>query len=81
MRAAQRGDQRAAGVLIERYYGRIYSFVSHMGANGHAEDFTQEVFARALTALPRFNGTYQVGPWLLRIAKNLCIDESRREHF
>jgi RNA polymerase sigma-70 factor (ECF subfamily) len=81
VRAAQKGDKRAAGVLIERYYPRIYSFVSHMGANGHAEDFTQEVFARALSALPRFNGTYRVGPWLLRIAKNLCIDEARRETF
>lgn len=81
VRAAQKGDGRAASALIERYYPRVFSFVSYLGANGHAEDLTQEVFARALTALPRFNGTYQVGPWLLRIAKNLCIDESRRESF
>jgi RNA polymerase sigma-70 factor (ECF subfamily) len=81
VRAAQKGDGRAASALIERYYPRIFSFVSYLGANGHAEDLAQEVFARALTALPRFNGTYQVGPWLLRIAKNLCIDESRRESF
>lgn len=34
---------------------------------------------RALAAIHRFNGRFQFEPWLLRIAKNLVIDESRRE--
>ncbi|MCA1840390.1 MAG: sigma-70 family RNA polymerase sigma factor, partial [Actinobacteria bacterium] len=42
-------------------------------------DLTQEVFTRALGALGRFNGQYQFEPWLLRIARNLVIDESRRD--
>src|SRR5438270_13899053 len=75
----QRGRQEAATTLIERYYPRIYSFVSHVSyGRGNAEDLTQEVFARALKALNRFNGQYQFEHWLLRIAKNLCIDEARR---
>ncbi|MGH2717216.1 MAG: sigma-70 family RNA polymerase sigma factor [Actinomycetota bacterium] len=76
---AQLGDPEASSVLIERYYPRIYSFVSHLTyGRGSAEDLTQEVFARALKALGRFNGQYQFEHWLLRIAKNLCIDEARR---
>lgn len=76
---AQRGKADAASVLIERYYPRVYSFVSHLTyGRGSAEDLTQEVFARALKALGRFNGQYQFEHWLLRIAKNLCIDEARR---
>jgi len=76
---AQHGDPDASSVLIERYYPRIYSFVSHLTyGRGSAEDLTQEVFARALKALGRFNGQYQFEHWLLRIAKNLCIDEARR---
>lgn len=76
---AQQGDPGASAVLIERYYPRIYSFVSHLTyGRGSAEDLTQEVFARALKALGRFNGQYQFEHWLLRIAKNLCIDEARR---
>ena len=76
---AQRGQAEAASVLIERYYPRIYSFVSHLTyGRANAEDLTQEVFARALKALGRFNGQYQFEHWLLRIAKNLCIDEARR---
>ena len=76
---AQSGDPAAASALVERYYRRIYSFVSHLTyGRANAEDLTQEVFARALKALGRFNGQYQFEHWLLRIAKNLCIDEARR---
>ena len=76
---AQRGREEAATVLYRRYYPRIYSFVSHLTyGRSNAEDLTQEVFARALKALGRFNGQYQFEHWLLRIAKNLCIDEARR---
>jgi RNA polymerase sigma-70 factor (ECF subfamily) len=76
---AQHGREEAATVLYRRYYPRIYSFVSHLTyGRANAEDLTQEVFARALKALGRFNGQYQFEHWLLRIAKNLCIDEARR---
>src|SRR5918999_3565082 len=79
VRAAQAGKRDAAAQLIERYYPRVKSFVTYLTASrGNAEDLTQEVFARALAALPRFNGTYRFEPWLLRIARNLCIEESRR---
>src|SRR5258708_9580806 len=76
---AQHGREEAATVLYRRYYPRIYSFVSHLASGrANAEDLTQEVFGRALKALGRFNGQYQFEHWLLRIAKNLCIDEARR---
>ncbi|MGH2769934.1 MAG: RNA polymerase sigma factor, partial [Actinomycetota bacterium] len=76
---AQSGRPEAAATLIERYYPRVYSFVSHLTyGRGNAEDLTQEAFTRALKALGRFNGNYQFEHWLLRIARNLCIDEARR---
>jgi RNA polymerase sigma-70 factor (ECF subfamily) len=78
VQAAQSGRPEATDELIERYYPRVYSFVATLqGAD--AEDLTQEVFARALGALPRFNGEYQFGAWLLQIARNVCIDEARRQ--
>ncbi|MGH2733197.1 MAG: sigma-70 family RNA polymerase sigma factor [Actinomycetota bacterium] len=79
VREAQGGQQEAASDLIQRYYPRVYSFVSHLSGMSKAEDLTQEAFARALEALPRFNGDYRFGPWVLRIAKNVCIDEARRD--
>ena len=70
---AQHGREDAATTLIQRYYPRIYSFVSHLTyGRTNAEDLTQEVFARALKGLGRFNGQYQFEHWLFRIAKNLC---------
>ena len=76
---AQSGHSEATDQLIERYYPRVYSFVSSQKPAADAEDLTQEVFARALRALPRFNGEYQFGAWLLQIARNVCIDEARRQ--
>jgi RNA polymerase sigma-70 factor (ECF subfamily) len=78
VQAAQAGLPEATDELIERYYPRVYSFVA-MQRTGDAEDLTQEVFARALGALPRFNGEYQFGAWLIQIARNVCIDEARRQ--
>ncbi|MGH2720860.1 MAG: RNA polymerase sigma factor [Actinomycetota bacterium] len=79
IRAAQEGEREAASALVERYYPRVRSFVSYLtNGRSNAEDLTQEVFARALSALGRFNGNYRFEPWLLRIAKNLVIDEARR---
>ncbi len=78
VQAAQSGRSEATDELIERYYPRVYSFVSAQKPAADAEDLTQEVFARALRALPRFNGEYQFGAWLLQIARNVCIDEARR---
>lgn len=78
VQAAQAGLSEATVELIERYYARVYSFVA-MQRTGDAEDLTQEVFARALGALPRFNGEYQFGAWLIQIARNVCIDEARRQ--
>lgn len=80
VRDAQAGRAEAVNALVQRHYPRVYSFVSYLSSGkGTAEDLTQEVFTRALAALPRFNGQYQFEPWLLRIARNLVIDEARRD--
>lgn len=42
-----------------------------------ARDATQEVFARALQALPEFQGAASPTTWLLRIATHHCLNELR----
>ena len=80
VKAAQAGKRDAMSALIERHYPRVLSFLSYLtGSRPQAEDLAQETFTRALGALGRFNGRYRFEPWLLRIAKNLVIDESRRD--
>ena len=79
VKAAQSGRSDAASALIERYYPRVHSFISYLTKPTKADDLTQEVFTKALGALNRFNGQYQFEPWLLKIARNLVIDEARRD--
>lgn len=54
-----------------RMYQRIYSLV---GNREDAEDLTQEVFVRALRALPTLQTSLNLSGWLYRIATNLALD-------
>ena len=42
-----------------------------------AYDLTQEVFLRALRALPSFKGDAKFRTWLLTIARNVCLNHLR----
>jgi len=48
------------------------------GCNGLAEDATQETFLRAYQAMDKFREGNLSG-WLMRIAKNVCIDFWRKQ--
>ena len=75
----QAGDEAAFGDLYTRYYQRLLRFCVRRVGNVHeAEEITQEAFARAFTAMPRFAGERRFYPWLTVIAARLCIDSHRR---
>lgn len=81
VRSAQAGDSRAAERLYLRYYDRIYTIALMLlrGDHHEAEDVTQDVFARALRALPRFQPSgVPFGRWLALVARNCAIDRLRR---
>jgi RNA polymerase sigma-70 factor (ECF subfamily) len=42
-----------------------------------AQDAAQETFLRVYQKLPGFNGQYQLGAWITRIATNVCVDRLR----
>jgi RNA polymerase sigma-70 factor, ECF subfamily len=65
--------------IFETYNDRIYNCVYRLMGNAEdAYDLTQETFLRAYSALPKVQGELKVGPWLYRIATNLCMDQLRR---
>ncbi|HVV37986.1 MAG TPA: RNA polymerase sigma factor [Acidimicrobiales bacterium] len=75
----QAGDEAAFGDLYARYYQRLLRFCARRVGDMHeAEEITQEAFARAFTAMPRFAGERRFYPWLTVIAARLCIDSHRR---
>ena len=75
----QRQDETAFRALVQRYSGLVYRQIRlKCGQNAALEDLSQEVFWRVYQALPRFSGTH-LGAWIARIARNLCIDEIRKQ--
>lgn len=76
--AFQAGERWAYDEMYRRYGGRVQGTCRRMLGNVEdAHEATQETFLKAYQALPRFNGNYQLGPWLSRIATNVCFDQLR----
>jgi RNA polymerase sigma-70 factor, ECF subfamily len=76
--AFQAGEDDAFDHLYQRHRARVTRICRRMLGNlNDAEEASQETFLKAFGALHRFNGRYQVGPWLARIATNVCVDHLR----
>jgi RNA polymerase sigma-70 factor, ECF subfamily len=78
VRAAQRGSERAVEELFARHWPDAYRaalLIAHDRAA--AEDIAQEAFLAALRALPRFDRSRPLRPWLHRIVVNRAIDWAR----
>ena len=79
VQAVLAGEQHRYAELVERYQGRIVSYVMRMMSNyDDAVDLSQEVFLKAYTALDSYRPQYPFTAWLFRIARNASIDELRR---
>jgi RNA polymerase sigma-70 factor (ECF subfamily) len=64
--------------VVERYWEMVFQACYRLvGDRCSAEDAAQETFFSAYRAMPRFQEGNMTG-WLLRIARNICIDELRR---
>jgi len=76
---AQQGDREALRYLYIRYADNVYSYVATILRDHHeAEDVTQQVFAKLIAVLDRYEdrGTPFLS-WLLRLARNAAIDQVR----
>ena len=76
---AREGDQDALRYLYITYSNNVYGYVRSIVRDDHeAEDVTQQVFAKLMTTLGKYND--RGGPflsWLLRLARNVAIDQLR----
>lgn len=73
------GDGLAWEALVRRYQSRVYAVASHYMANREeARDVAQEIFIRVYRRLDTFRGDERFLPWLLKLARNCCIDRLRR---
>ena len=73
------GDPGARNWLVSHYTPPVYRFCLRMLRNEEdARDLTQESLLRALRALDRYDPERSFSTWVLRIARNACIDSIRR---
>lgn len=78
-RSACRGDPRAFTRLVETHKRAVYGLCLRLLADAEeARDAAQETFVRAYTALHAFDASQPFAPWVLRIARNHCLDQLRR---
>src|SRR5262245_36188237 len=73
------GDKKALQNLVIRHQGFVYNLALKMTRSiEDAEDLTQEVFIKAITALSKFTGKSKFRTWLYRITVNHFLNIKRR---
>jgi RNA polymerase sigma-70 factor (ECF subfamily) len=76
----QRGDRGAFASLVQRHRIRIYNFVlRHTRDPATAEELAQEVFLRAVQHAANFKHEARFATWIYAIARNLCVDQGRKQ--
>ncbi|MDP2652493.1 MAG: sigma-70 family RNA polymerase sigma factor [Candidatus Omnitrophota bacterium] len=79
MSAFQKGDPASFETLMRKYYARVLNFIYRfVGSKEIAEDLTQEVFLRVYKTAPSYKPQAKFQTWLYTIAKNLSLNELRR---
>jgi len=80
--AFQQGDAGAFERLLHRHRGPLFTFLLRMlGDRERAEDLAQEAFLRVVKGAGAWREKAKFKTWLYAIARNLCVDQSRRDKF
>jgi len=77
-RRARRGDAAAFDELVRRFHRPVYRFCWRLLRSPDAEDLAQDTFVRAFVHFERFDPERPLLPWLIAIARRLCLDLFRR---
>ncbi len=79
VRAAQAGDRKAFGRLVERYERAVYGVVlRRLGDHAEAQELCQEVFIQALRKIDQLQAPECFGGWLRSIANRMAINRAVR---
>ena len=80
MTALCEGTECALADLVHRYQNDIFRFCLHYVRNvEQAKEIAQETFVRVYVARNRFDARRSFRPWVLRIARNLCLNDLKRK--
>jgi RNA polymerase sigma-70 factor (ECF subfamily) len=72
---ARRGETEAYGELVIRHQTGVFNVCYRiLHERGEAEDMAQETFIRAHSRLEGFDLERPFGPWIRRVAANVCLN-------
>jgi RNA polymerase sigma-70 factor, ECF subfamily len=75
IQCARRGETEAFGELVTRYQTSVFNVCYRLlHERAEAEDLTQESFIRAHERLSTFDEERPFGPWIRRVAANVCLN-------
>src|SRR6267142_1194833 len=75
----QKGDVRSFELLLTRHRRPVFNFILRfVGDPAQSEDLLQEVFLRVIKGAEAYQKQAKFTTWLYTIARNLCVDASRR---
>lgn len=77
---AKEGDRDALAFLYVRYADDIHGYVRSIVRDEHlAQDVTQQVFTKLIAVIGKYQDRgISFFAWLLRVARNVAVDELRR---
>ncbi len=76
------GDADAFATLVRRYERPLYNFILRsVRRRERADELLQDVFLKVVQRSRDFKGNSKLSTWLYTIARNLCIDHSRKMVF
>lgn len=80
--ALKTGRPEAFDAIFEKHRNAVYGLLVRLTRRpAVAEELFQETWLRLVRHAPQFLEEEAVRPWLLRVARNLAVDELRRRRF
>jgi RNA polymerase sigma factor (sigma-70 family) len=77
--ASEAQGRTADEEFVRQHYDHVFAVCYGILVNVHdAQDAAQETMLRGLVKAARGVDSEQIRPWLIRVARNLCIDRLRR---
>jgi RNA polymerase sigma-70 factor (ECF subfamily) len=75
----QRGDRAAFTLLVRKHQTALYNFaLRQLRSAALAEEVVQDAFVRVVNSAAEFKHEARFSTWLYTIARNLCIDQARK---
>lgn len=82
MKAYKNGDLHAFDTILARHQSGVYNFLYRfLGNRQNVEEAFQEVFIRVIRSADSYTPQAKFSTWLYTIARNYCIDLSRKGRF